>query len=69
MDSGIECVQEMDNADKQLVKSIKSLLCEIRGPFPESGIENLIHSLLDRPPESINLVSNYIYSFHMAFFS
>ena len=45
MDSGIESVAEVDNADKQLVKSIKSLLCEIRGPFPESGIEKISYTV------------------------
>ena len=45
MDSGIESVAEVDNADKQLVKSIKSLLCEIRRPFPESGIEKISYTV------------------------
>ncbi len=50
MDSGVKCVKEVDDADKQLVESVKPLLCEIREPFPQSGIEKtLIHSLLDRP--------------------
>ncbi len=50
MDSCVECFEEMDNADKQLVKSIKPLLREVRGSFPESGIEKyFIHSLLDSP--------------------
>jgi hypothetical protein len=44
MDSAIESVQEMDEADKQLVESMKPL-----SPISESGLKNLIHSLLDRP--------------------
>ena len=50
MDSSIECVEEMDDADKQLVKSVKPLLCEIRVSFSESSVrKKVIHSLLDRP--------------------
>ena len=50
MDSSSKRVQEMDNADKQLVKSPKSFLCEIRRQISESSVEKQsIHSLLDTP--------------------
>ena len=49
MDSSIECLEEVDNADKQLVESVKPLLCEIRGAFSQSGVKKTLHSLLDRP--------------------
>ena len=45
MDSGIESVAEVDNADKQLVKSVKPLLCEIQGPFPESSVRKISYTV------------------------
>ena len=62
MDSGIESVAEVDNADKQLVKSIKSFLCEIRGPFPESRIEKISYTVYLTDPfpalkESLRLLT------------
>ena len=45
MDSGIECIKEVDNADKQLVESVKPLLCEIRGSFPESSLRKISYTV------------------------
>ena len=45
MDSSIECLEEVDNADKQLVESIKLLLCEIRGAFSPSGVKKLPYTV------------------------
>ena len=45
MDSGVKCVKEVDNADKQLVKSVKSLLCEIREPY-HRGLLNFTMSTI-----------------------
>ncbi len=35
----------MDNANKQIVKSVKPLLCEIRGPFSESGLRKISYTV------------------------
>ena len=45
MDSGVECLQEMDDADKQLVKSVKPLLCEIRRQFSESSLRKISYTV------------------------
>ena len=45
MDSGIECVEEVDDADKQLVESVKPLLCEIRISFSESGVRKISYTV------------------------
>ena len=45
MDSGVKCVEEIDNADKQLVESVKSLLREVRGPFPESSLRRISYTV------------------------
>ena len=55
MDSGIKSVAEVDNADKQLVKSIKSLLCEIRRPFPESGVEKISYTVYLTDPRTVTV--------------
>ena len=56
MDSGVKCVEEIDNADKQLVESVKSLLREVRGPFPESSLRRISYTVyLTDPNEELDI--------------
>ena len=54
MDSGIECVSEVDNADKQLVESVKPLLREVCSSFSESGVRKLSYTVYLTDPKDDN---------------
>ena len=58
--NGVKCVEEVDNADKQLVKSVKPLLCEIRGSFSQSGLRKISYTVYLTDPPVARSLSLYL---------